>query len=92
MTDLSGTPAAAAIDTGEQTCETLIRNISQALEPLRPGELLAVRSCDPSAVLDLPAWCRMTGHGYLGSDDHETYATHYLRKRGQNNGKDDGIR
>ena len=42
-----------------------------AVPRMRPGTVLAVRSQDPSARLDLPAWCRMTGHGYLGNDDHE---------------------
>lgn len=92
MTDLSGVPVATTLDTGEQTCETLIRSIRQAIAPLQPGAVLAVRSGDPSARLDLPAWCRMTGHGYLGSDDHETHSIHYLRKRDNEDGKDNGIR
>lgn len=91
-TDLTDIRVAATLDTGEQTCATLIRSIQQAILPLQPGAVLAVNSHDLSARLDLPAWCRMTGHGYLGNDDHETYTIHYLRKRGNEHGEDDCLR
>jgi tRNA 2-thiouridine synthesizing protein A len=83
---------AVGIDTGQQTCETLIRSVRLAIAPLPPGTILAVNSRDPSARLDLPAWCRMTGHTYLGNDDHETLTIHYLRKRENEHGKDDSLR
>jgi tRNA 2-thiouridine synthesizing protein A len=30
------------------------------------GEPVAVAADDPAARLDVPAWCRMRGHDYLG--------------------------
>ncbi len=29
---------------------------------LTPGQTLEVRATDPTVVVDLPAWCRLTGH------------------------------
>jgi hypothetical protein len=31
-----------------------------------PGTFVHVIATDPAAPLDLPAWCHMTGHTYLG--------------------------
>jgi TusA-related sulfurtransferase len=73
-------PVAATLDTGEQTCAALILSVQRAVAPLAPGQILAVRSRDPSARIDLPAWCRMTGHTYVGVDEHDDEAIHYLRK------------
>lgn len=84
--ELDAIPHAATIETGDQTCATLIRSVQRAIRPLEAGAVLAVNSLDPSARLDLPAWCRMTGHSYLGNEDHETYTIHYLQKRGNEDG------
>lgn len=92
MIEPAGARDAVRIDTGEETCAALIRSIQRAILPLEPGAVLAVNSRDPSARLDLPAWCRMTGHSYLDSDDHETHTIHYLRKRGNEHGEDNRVR
>ncbi|MPZ95347.1 MAG: sulfurtransferase TusA family protein [Propionibacteriales bacterium] len=51
---------------GDLSCARLLillRNVVQALEP---GTLVHLVTTDPVAPIDLPAWCRMTGHTYLG--------------------------
>lgn len=79
--DLDEQPVAATLDAGEQNCATLILNVRKALGPLGSGQVLKVVAYDPSAELDLHAWSRMTGHGYLGMEKHETHAIYYVRKR-----------
>ncbi|MGH7301427.1 MAG: sulfurtransferase TusA family protein, partial [Candidatus Rokuibacteriota bacterium] len=44
---------------------------------LAPGEVLEVRSTDPGAREDLPAWCRLTGHEFLAMHGPR----YFLRKR-----------
>lgn len=83
---------AATLDAGEQNCATLVLNVRTAIESLAPGQILAVMAYDPSAQLDLRAWSRMTGHGYLGMEDRGPFAVYYLRKRGDRDGKDSGLR
>jgi TusA-related sulfurtransferase len=39
-----------------------------------PGTLLEVWATDPAAAADVPAWCRMRGHDYLGAHAHEAGA------------------
>jgi tRNA 2-thiouridine synthesizing protein A len=92
MPDLSGDPVAATLDAGEQNCAVLILNVRKAIMPLAPGAVLAVVAYDPSAQVDLRCWCDMTGHGYLGMQDHGNHATYYLRKRGDPHGEDPGLR
>lgn len=90
--DPNGESIAATLDAGEQNCATLILNARKALAPLAPGQILKIVAYDPSAHLDLRAWSRMTGHGFLAREDHDTHAVYYLRKRGDSHGEDSGIR
>lgn len=48
-----------------------------------PGTVLAVVAEDPAARVDVPAWCRMRGHDYLGADAApDGVARHVVRLRG----------
>lgn len=90
--ELKGERVAATLDAGEQNCTVLILNVHKALEQLQPGQILAVKAFDPSAQLDLRAWCRMTNHGYLAMEEHDDYAIYYLRKEGTSHGEDPDLR
>jgi tRNA 2-thiouridine synthesizing protein A len=93
MAEAPGVHAAATLDAGEENCAVLIMNVRRAIDRLAPEAVLAVIAYDPSAQLDLRAWCEMTGHRYLGMDDHGTHATYFIskRKRGDSNGEDAGL-
>ncbi|GED90271.1 sulfurtransferase TusA family protein [Streptomyces sp. 6-11-2] len=47
-------------------CVTLLLGLRAAIEDAAPGTHVHVMATDPAAPLDLPAWCHMTGHHYLG--------------------------
>lgn len=47
-------------------CVTLLLRLRAAIEDAAPGTHVHVIATDPAAPLDLPAWCHMTGHHYLG--------------------------
>jgi len=59
-------------DAGELGCAQLIFALQRRLDVVAPGETLEVVARDPGAPIDLPAWCRMTGHT-LVSAEHPTY-------------------
>jgi tRNA 2-thiouridine synthesizing protein A len=42
------------------------------VKKMKPGETLELIARDPGAPVDLPAWCRMTGHT-LVSANHPLY-------------------
>lgn len=58
----------------------LLMLIREALDPLPAGAVIAVRTSDPSAPHDLPAWCRIMAHPYLGSVAGAGSTTFYFRK------------
>jgi len=74
----------AVCDGGDLDCGSgLLLIIRNAMEPLPPGSVLEVRSREISVREDLPAWCRMVGHAFLGAEPAENRYTHYrLRKKG----------
>ena len=43
-------------------CAVLTPAIKARLTALEPGQILLVRVDDPSARLDVPAWCTLTGN------------------------------
>jgi hypothetical protein len=68
---------AAHIDGGALgVADGLLMLLREAADPLPPGSVVAVRTTHPTVGHDLPAWCRIMSHAYLGSDG----STYYVRK------------
>ncbi|MET9657467.1 sulfurtransferase TusA family protein [Streptomyces sp. NPDC006510] len=60
-------PAAdITIDGTGLLCVTLLLRLRKQIDGAPPGTVVHVTATDPAAPLDLPAWCHMTGHDYLG--------------------------
>jgi tRNA 2-thiouridine synthesizing protein A len=58
--------ADAFFDAGNKGCaEGPLDRIAALMRQLEPGQTLEVRATDPSVAVDLPAWCRMTGHAVV---------------------------
>ncbi|MER7815799.1 sulfurtransferase TusA family protein [Streptomyces sp. NPDC096153] len=58
-------------------CVTLLLRLRDRIQDAQPGAVVHVIATDPAAPLDLPAWCHMTGHTYLGptsGHDEPVYA------------------
>src|SRR5262245_59599980 len=58
----------------------LLMLLRESLDPLPAGAVVAVRTSDPSAEHDFPAWCRIMAHAYLGSVAGAGGSTFYCRK------------
>jgi len=54
------------IDGGDRRCVMLLLQLRTHLTDLPPDKIVHIISTDPAAPLDLPAWCHLTGHTYLG--------------------------
>lgn len=55
------------IDGGGMDCGSgLLLLITRAMRRLEPGQVLGVRSAEPSVATDLPAWAELTGHPLVG--------------------------
>ena len=59
-------------DAGALGCSQLIFHLHVRLTKMEPGQTLELTTSDEGAPVDLPAWCRTTGHT-LVSADHPVY-------------------
>jgi 5-methyltetrahydropteroyltriglutamate--homocysteine methyltransferase len=58
------------LDGGNLDCGNgLLLLIRKQIDPLDPGQILEIRSTEVSVAEDLPAWCRMTGHRLVWTDE-----------------------
>lgn len=64
--ELERFPVAAVVDNRGLLCAQGILHLMRALVPLPPAAVVQVLSTDPAAEHDYPAWCRSTGHRFLG--------------------------
>lgn len=65
------------LDGADLGCARLLILLRNHATRLPAGAIVHLTTSDPVAPIDLPAWCRMTGHGYLGpvtTPGHPTYA------------------
>lgn len=55
------------VDCLGRPCPVPVIELARALPGVRVGERVTVLSDDPAAALDLPAFCRLRGHRYVGA-------------------------
>lgn len=60
------------VDGGHRSCVTLLLELRRHVESLPDGAVVHLIAADPAAPIDLPAWCHLTGHTYLGRVDTPT--------------------
>lgn len=70
-------PVADTWDAGDLACGELVLELRTRMSRLAPGEILCLITRDLGAILDIPAWCRLTGHA-LRRAAHPEY---YLERR-----------
>lgn len=59
-------PADSSFDGGDLDCGNgLLLLIRKHIDPLKPGQLLEIRSTESSVEEDLPSWCRLTKNELL---------------------------
>lgn len=71
-------------------CPAPVIELARHIGLVTPGGLLAVVATDAAARADVPAWCRMTGHGYVGEEVADDGAPRYVVRR--NEGGAGGLR
>lgn len=69
------------LDAGERGCGEVTPLVRQELRELEPGSVLAVRAAMPAVETELEAWCRLSGHEFLGSTGEEAERVHFIRKK-----------
>ena len=54
------------LDGGDRRCVHLLIELRRLTLTVPAGTVIHLIATDPAAPLDLPAWCHLTGHTYLG--------------------------
>lgn len=73
---MDGSTDVSVLDGGDRSCLVLLTQLRHHISTRAPGDVVHLIAHDPAAPLDLPAWCHLTGHTYLGqvASDRPTYA------------------
>ncbi len=61
-------------------CFGLLKTAAKMKE-LEPGQVLEIVSTDEGIKEDMPAWCKATGHEFLGVEQDGDLYKVYVRKR-----------
>jgi TusA-related sulfurtransferase len=69
------------LDCRGMICPRPVIELARHVEDVPPGGVVAVVADDAAAAYDVPAWCRMRGHEYVGSDHAEDGVARYLVRR-----------
>jgi tRNA 2-thiouridine synthesizing protein A len=78
---MSGDTGHLLLDTRGTFCPVPIIRTSEALRNLESGSLVEVVSDDPAIEMDLPAWCRSTGHSIESESKQEGVYRYFVRKK-----------
>ena len=68
------------IDVLGRLCPLPIIELAKRIDEVEVGETVTVLSDDPAAASDIPAWCRMRRHDYLGETAEERGTAYVVRR------------
>lgn len=72
-----------ALDGQDHGCGQMLLELRIAFEPMEAGARVLVASRDAGSPMEIPAWCRLTGHTLVAAEP-----PYYLvRKRPENQGE-----
>lgn len=80
MTDQIPRPDDVLIAYGD-ACATLTPQVKERLGALESGDVLEVRTDDPSSREALPAWSRLTGNTVVGMQEEDERKTTFLVRK-----------
>ncbi|WP_431932716.1 sulfurtransferase TusA family protein [Nonomuraea jabiensis] len=70
------------VDGSGKLCVQLLIELRGHVRQAGPGAVIHLIATDPAAPVDLPAWCHLTGHTYLGPVPGAEPPTYALRVAG----------
>ncbi|MFN2624910.1 MAG: sulfurtransferase TusA family protein [Mycobacteriales bacterium] len=71
---------ARTIDALGRRCPVPVIELAKEIGSVDIGEVIAVVSDDEAARVDIPVWCRMKGHDYVGSEPAAVGAAYLVRR------------
>lgn len=78
---MSGIVPDGVFDGGDLDCGSgLVLLIRENMQTLTVGQILEMRSREPTVADDLPPWCRMSGHEFLGVTSGADCQRYFVKK------------
>lgn len=71
----------ASLDTVGLYCPMPIVKTSKEIKKIEPGQVLEVVADDEDIKEDMPHWCELTGHEFLGLEEHDGEYRVYVRRK-----------
>jgi TusA-related sulfurtransferase len=78
---LTSSAPAVRLDCRGRRCPLPVIELARHIGDVAVGEVVAVVADDPAARSDVPAWCRMRGHEYVGEVAEPDGVPAYLVRR-----------
>ena len=75
------TEVALELDCRGMRCPLPVIRLANAIGDIAAGQVVAVAAEDTAARSDVPAWCRMRKHEYVGEDTAPDGTPRYLVRR-----------
>jgi tRNA 2-thiouridine synthesizing protein A len=69
------------LDCRGMRCPLPVIELARRIGEVAVGGVVAVVADDPAAATDVPAWCRLRGHEYVGTGDGMDEAPSFLVRR-----------
>jgi tRNA 2-thiouridine synthesizing protein A len=69
------------VDCRGLVCPAPIIELARRIADVAPGDLLGLVASDAAARVDVAAWCRMTGHEYVGEETADDGVPRYVVRR-----------
>jgi len=73
--------ADATLDCAGLYCPMPIIQTREKINELSTGQVLEIVADDKGILTDMPAWCKSTGHEFLGVEERTGEFHVYVRKR-----------
>ena len=69
------------VDARSMACPGPLLEAKKAIGTVAIGQTLEIQSGDKGSQEDIPAWCKKTGHEYLGVVERDGYDSLYVIRR-----------
>jgi TusA-related sulfurtransferase len=81
MADLSNVTPDKVVDARAMACPGPLLEAKKAIAAVTVGQTLEIMSGDKGSQEDIPAWCKKTGHEYIGYVEKDGYDSLYVIRR-----------
>lgn len=71
---------ASILDTSGKCCPMPMVETNKAMKSLSVGDILQIIATDPGTQVDIPSWCKRTGHELLTANEENNIFEYYVRK------------